>query len=82
MNHFIDHGGGRLVLLTKRDCPACDAAREDLARIAADLGLPWEERDAAGDPEFWDRLPVLLLDGREHSYWSIDERRLRRDLLP
>ena len=39
---------------------------------------------AAGDPglraEFGDRLPVILLDGREHSYWEVDEPRLRADL--
>jgi hypothetical protein len=30
--------------------------------------------------EFGDRLPVVLLDGVEHSYWEIDEPRLRADL--
>ena len=70
----------RLTLLGKAGCPACDRAREDLERIAGELGLEWDERDAAADPEYADRLPVLLLDGREHSYWTIDERRLRRDL--
>ena len=39
---------------------------------------------AAGDSalraEFGDRLPVVLLDGAEHSYWEVDEPRLRADL--
>ena len=39
---------------------------------------------AAGDTalraEFGDRLPVVLLDGREHSYWDLDEPRLRADI--
>jgi hypothetical protein len=39
---------------------------------------------AAGNPgpraEFGDRLPVILLDGREHSYSELDEARLRADL--
>jgi hypothetical protein len=39
---------------------------------------------AAGDSalraEFGDRLPVVLLDGSEHSYWEVDEPRLRADL--
>ena len=30
--------------------------------------------------EFGDRLPVVLLNGREHSYWDIDEARLRADI--
>ena len=27
-----------------------------------------------------DRVPVLLLDGKEHGYWRIEEERLLRDL--
>ena len=28
----------------------------------------------------FDRVPVVLLDGKEHGYWNVDEPRLRRDL--
>ena len=55
-----------------------------LARIADELGLPWDERDVTVDDslyeQFGDRIPVVLLDAREHSYWSVDEPRLRRDV--
>jgi hypothetical protein len=38
----------------------------------------------AGDPslraEYGDLLPVVLLDGVQHSYWEVDEPRLRADL--
>ena len=30
--------------------------------------------------EYWDRVPVILLDGKEHGYWRVEEERLRRDL--
>ena len=30
--------------------------------------------------EYGDRVPVVLLDGREHSYWEVDEPRFRRDI--
>jgi Glutaredoxin-like domain (DUF836) len=30
--------------------------------------------------DFGDRVPVLLLDGKEHGYWRIEEERLLRDL--
>ncbi len=70
----------RLVLLTKPRCPACDEARA----VLQGLGEPFGERDATADEAdyraYGDRLPVLLLDGREHSFWSIDVPRLRRDL--
>ncbi|MYR08500.1 glutaredoxin family protein [Gordonia sp. SID5947] len=78
-----------LTLLTRADCSACATARADLARICAEIGIDYAEVDVDraaddGDPtvraEFGDRLPVLLLDGEEHSYWEIDEPRLRADL--
>ena len=39
-----------------------------------------QKGDSALRAEFGDRLPVVLLDGREHSYWEVDEPRLRKDL--
>ena len=73
-----------LTLLAKPGCTHCDEARGIVARVAADLGVPWDERDVTADPvdydEYGDRVPVVLLDGKEHGYWSVDEPRLRRDL--
>ncbi len=73
-----------LVLLGKPGCHLCDDARAVVTRVAAELGVPWSERDVTRDPadadEYGDRVPVLLLDGREHGYWNVDEARLRRDL--
>ncbi len=67
----------------------CAAAAEQLAGLAGELGFVLTVTDvdaaaAAGDSglraEYGDRLPVVLLDGVEHSYWEIDEPRLREDL--
>jgi glutaredoxin len=73
-----------VTLLIKPGCPHCDDAREVLERISVELGVAVEERDATLDPtdleEYGERLPVVLLDGREHGYWDVDEPRLRRDL--
>lgn len=30
--------------------------------------------------EYGDRLPVVILDGKEHGYWEVEEDRLVRDL--
>jgi hypothetical protein len=58
-------------------------------QLADELGFALSVTDvdaaaAAGDSalraEFGDRLPVVMLDGAEHSYWEIDEPRLRADL--
>lgn len=71
----------RLELLTRTGCSLCTTARETLARVAADAGVGWTERDVDADAdladEYSDRVPVVLLDGREHAYWRVDERRLR-----
>lgn len=78
-------------LLTRAGCTICARIHARLGELAAELnfGLSVTDVDAAasaGNPglraEFGDRLPVILLDGREHSYWEIDEPRLRADLAP
>ena len=37
-----------ITLLSRPGCHLCDDAREVIARVAADLGVPWEERDITG----------------------------------
>ena len=79
----------RVTLITRVDCHLCDVAKEAIARVAetaADRGVvvDWEELDVDADParqeEYWDRVPVILLDGKEHGYWRVEETRLLRDL--
>jgi glutaredoxin len=74
----------RLQLLIRADCHLCADAAAALAPVAAEAGLDLATVDVDGDPdlqaEFGDRVPVVLLDGREHSYFTVDVPRLRRDL--
>jgi glutaredoxin len=74
----------RLALVTRADCHLCEAAREAMDRVAAASGEAWRELDVSDDleleREYGDRLPVILLDGREHGYWQVEEERLLRDL--
>ena len=67
----------------------CAAAATQLTTLAGELGFTFVTTDVdaaatAGDAalraEYGDRLPVVLLDGVEHSYWEVDEPRLRADL--
>ncbi len=76
-------------LLTRDRCTICARVHAQLAELAGELGFELSTTDVdaaalAGNPglraEFGDRLPVILLDGREHSYWDVDEARLREDL--
>ena len=74
----------RLQLMTREGCHLCAVAAETVDRIAAEAGLAVSAVDVDSDPElqaeYGDRVPVVLLDGREHSYFSVDVDRLRRDL--
>ncbi|MGN2635671.1 glutaredoxin family protein [Nocardia takedensis] len=77
-----------VTLLTRSGCGLCAVALEQLRDICADFGIEPATLDvdvaAETDPglraEYGDRLPVVLLDGREHSYFDVDEPRLRADL--
>ncbi|BCJ71309.1 thioredoxin family protein [Catellatospora sp. IY07-71] len=70
----------RIALYTRPGCHLCEVAVEALERI----GEPYQEIDITGDreleAEYGDRIPVIMLDGREHGYWRVEEERLRRDL--
>ena len=71
-------------LLTAAGCHLCDAARDDIARIATELGVSWDEVDIATDEdllvEHSEQVPVILIDGRQHGYWRVEEQRLRQAL--
>ena len=76
-------------LLTRAGCTLCQRVYDRLAELSTELDFELSSTDvdaaaAAGNSalraEFGDRLPVVLLDGREHSYWDLDEARLRADL--
>ena len=66
--------------MTRSGCHLCEVAKETLDRI----GEAWTEVVLDGDleleREYGDRVPVVLLDGKEHGYWRVEEQRLRRDL--
>ena len=70
-----------VTLLSKPGCHLCDTAREVIIKVTADLGVPWAERDitqsATDLEEYWDKIPVTLIDGVQHDFWRVSEDRLR-----
>ena len=73
-----------VTLMTRASCHLCDEAAEALGRILPDYGLRATPVDVDSDPElraeYGDRVPVILIDGREHGYFRVDEGRLRAAL--
>jgi hypothetical protein len=70
-----------ITLLGKPGCHLCDDARAVIARVAADTGARWEERDITRSEEdtrlYWEQIPVTLVNGVQHDFWRVDEKRLR-----
>ena len=74
----------RVTLVGKPNCHLCDDVREVVQRVCDDLGVGWEERSVLDDPDlldqYWEQIPVILVDGRKHDFWRVDEARLRAAL--
>jgi glutaredoxin len=78
--------GPRVVLVGRQGCHLCDEAREVVRRVADETATTWTEVDVDADPEllraYSDQVPVVLVDGRQHDFWRVDEQRLRAALAP
>jgi glutaredoxin len=72
----------QVVLITRVGCHLCQAAEATLRRLSAELGFGYAQldvdADAARRAEYSDRVPVVLIDGREHGYWRVEETRFRK----
>ncbi|MBA3251025.1 MAG: glutaredoxin family protein [Geodermatophilaceae bacterium] len=73
-----------VTLLTRVGCHLCEQARPVLVDVCAETGARLLEVDVDTDPdlqaEYGDRLPVFLVDGREHGYLRVEPARLRAAL--
>jgi glutaredoxin len=74
----------RITLLSRPGCHLCDEVRAVIARVAADLGVTFEERDvdrsAADLAQYSEMIPVTFVDGVQHDFWRVSEDRLRAAL--
>jgi glutaredoxin len=74
----------RITLLSRPGCHLCDDARSVIERVAADLGVGFEERDitrSADDlAQSSEMIPVIFVDGVQHDFWRVSEERLRAAL--
>jgi len=76
-----------LTLIGKPDCHLCDVASEIIDAVVADLPDAAAERieiveaSIADDPVlyelWWEKIPVVLIDGDLHAHWRLSADRLR-----
>lgn len=80
-----------LTLIGKPECHLCDVAREIVDAVVADLpddvaaGVVVEEASILDDPAlyqlWWEKIPVVLVDGGLHAHWRVSAERLRSALI-
>ena len=76
-----------VTLIGKPDCHLCDVAREIVETVVAELpeeSVDVEELSIADDPslyaQWWEKIPVVLIDGELHGHWRVSPDRLRAAL--
>ncbi|WP_298944942.1 glutaredoxin family protein [uncultured Microbacterium sp.] len=76
-----------LTIITKPDCHLCDVAREIVELVVADLpddAVEIEELSILDDnalyEQWWEKIPVVLIDDRLHAHWRLSADRLRTAL--
>jgi len=79
-----------LTLIGKPDCHLCDVASEIIDAVVAELPDAAAERievveaSIADDPAlyelWWEKIPVVLIDGELHAHWRLSADRLKESL--
>lgn len=73
-----------ITLLGRPGCHLCDEARAVIKRVADDLAITWVERDITRSEddmrEYWEKIPVVFVNGVQHDFWRVSEDRLRAAL--
>jgi len=74
----------RVILIGKPDCHLCENARLTISKVCEELGITWAEKSILDDPQLADQyfelIPVTLIDGKTHDQWRVNEDRLRKAL--
>lgn len=74
----------RVLLIGRPGCHLCDDARVVVQSVCGEAGTAWAEVSIDDDPllaeQYWERIPVIMLDGRPFDFWRVDEQRLRSAL--
>ncbi|KJL32369.1 glutaredoxin family protein [Microbacterium azadirachtae] len=76
-----------LTLIGKPDCHLCDVASDVVDAVVAELpdalaeDMEITELSILDNPalyeKYWEKIPVLLIDGELHGHWRISPDRLR-----
>jgi glutaredoxin len=75
----------QLLLISKPGCHLCEEARVIILEVLKDFPeVSFEEKNMLENQalidEYSEEIPVILIDGKQHSFWRVDSERLRKAL--
>lgn len=79
----------QLTIIGKPDCHLCDVAAGVIDEVVAGLGPEADVEvaklsildDSGLHEKYWEQIPVILVNGREHAHWHVDAAALRAAIL-
>jgi Glutaredoxin-like domain (DUF836) len=86
-NHGMTHPDGsppRVTVIGKPGCHLCEEAERVVADVCAQVGEDFDIVSIFDDPllagRYAEEIPVVLVDGRQFSFFRVDAERLRSRL--
>jgi len=73
-------GSPRVTVVGKPDCHLCEQAVEVVAQVCEALGQSFRVLWITDNPEladlYWEKIPVILVDGEPFDFWRVNRDRL------
>ena len=70
----------RVTVVGKPDCHLCEQAIEVVAQVCEQLGQEFRVVSITEDPnladQYWEKIPVILVDGEPFDFWRVNRDRL------
>jgi glutaredoxin len=80
----VSDGPARITVYSKPDCHLCADAMLTLRRLQEELGFALQELDVTGDDAlhraYFERIPVIAVDGEELCEYFVEEALVRERL--
>lgn len=74
----------RVTLIGRPGCHLCAQARDVVAAVTSELRERFDEHDITVEADlyerYWDKIPVVVVDGRELAFYRVGQEQLRAAL--
>ena len=75
-----------VTVIGREGCHLCDEATAIIEDVLQDFPMGTLEHQSLDehpelDAQYSDKIPVVLIDGKEHAHWRVNPERLRHTLL-